>query len=237
MKFPCQLCGKKCLSSEALQQHLNSPAHNLKCTACNRIFKTELARQQHMDASHSKAPKAPSKTPSYKCVKCDGSFGSTQALQQHLASPAHDPALHCSERPFSNRQALQQNLVSPVYAPVLIYNAYSQPFDGQHTLQHVGHPSAPAPSYNHTNRNRPFDGLQLLQQQTTDPQPHAIPSPSHILPDTTVKVDCVPKRPKWLEETRVEPRQRLRPEMERTMGTLGEQDDSIGLANESIQFN
>lgn len=231
MKPLCQLCGKKCSSSEALEQHLNSPAHNLKCTVCNRIFKTELARQQHMDVSHPKTPsKAPSKAPSHKCVKCNGSFGSTQALQQHLASPAHDPALNCSNQPFSNRQPLQQNLVSPVYAPVLIYNAYNRPFDGQHTFQHVRHSPAPAPPNNYTNCNRPFDGLQLLQQQTTDSQ-------QHILPDTAVKVECLPKRPKGLEGARVEPQQRLRPEMARTMGTIQEQDDSIRLANQPLQYN
>ena len=246
MNCVCQHCGQKCQNSTALKQHENSPAHNLKCTACNRIFKTQLARQQHMNVSHPKAPskassktpsKASSKAPSYKCVKCNGSFGSTQALQQHSESPAHDPALHSSKRPFSDRQALQQNLMSPTYAPVLICNVYSRPFDGQHTLQHVGHSSAQVPSYDHTNFNRPSNGLQSLQQQTTDSKPYTIPSSSQILPNTAVSVECVPKPPKNLEEMRVEPQQGLRPEMERTMNTLPEQDDSVRPANQPFQYN
>jgi len=227
MSFLCPHCGKKCPSSEALNQHLNSQAHNLKCTACNRIFKTPPALQQHMGDSHPKAPsKAPPKAPSHKCVKCNRSFESNQALQQHLASLAHDPALHCSERPSSDRQALQQNLVSPVY-PILIYNVYSRPFDGQQTLQHVEHPSAQVPPYNHTNHNYPFNGLQSLQQQTTGSQPYTIPSSSHILPDTAVKVECMPKRPKKSDEIKVGPRRRPSPEKEQKKDKLQDKDERI----------
>ena len=220
MNFPCRHCGKKCQSLEARSQHENSPLHNLKC--CNRTFKIERDRQQHMDDLHKAPSKALSKAPSYKCVKCNRSFGSEQARQQHLASPTHD------------RQTLQQNLVPLVYAPTLISNAYSRSFDGQQTLQHVGQPSTQVPSYNHTNYNYPFNGLHSLQRQTTDPQTHTIPSSSRILPDTAVNVERVPERPIKLEEIRVGPRQRLRPE-ECTMGTVREQGDRP--ANQSIQYN
>ena len=246
MNFLCQYCCKKYQSLEARDQHENSPAHNLKCTICDRIFKIERDRQQHVDDLHkapskppskplskppskppskplSQAPsKALSKAPSYKCVKCNRSFRSEQARQQHLASPAHD------------RQTLQQNLVPLVYAPTLVSNAYSQSFDGQQTLQYMGQPRPPILSYNHTNYNYQFEGLHSLQRQTTDPQTPTIPSPSRILPDTAVNVERVLERPTRSEEIRVEPRRGLTSE-NCTMDTVREQDDRP--VNQSFQYN
>ncbi|KAF4633640.1 hypothetical protein G7Y89_g4481 [Cudoniella acicularis] len=51
------------------------------------------------------------------CIPCDRSFGSQQALHQHLNSPAHKFECNECERSFGSQQALHQHLNSPTHVP------------------------------------------------------------------------------------------------------------------------
>jgi hypothetical protein len=57
---------------------------------------------------------------SSRCIRCDRSFGSEDALQQHLRySPRHAPSFDCEtcDRSFSSKEALEKHLRdSPVHA-------------------------------------------------------------------------------------------------------------------------
>jgi len=54
----------------------------------------------------------------YRCTPCDRSFGSHQALQQHLNSSAHNFDCDECDRSFCSQQVLQQHLDSPAHIQV-----------------------------------------------------------------------------------------------------------------------
>ncbi|CZT08652.1 uncharacterized protein RAG0_13652 [Rhynchosporium agropyri] len=57
-----------------------------------------------------------------RCVPCDRDFGSQQALQQHLNSPAHAFDCEDCDKRFGSEQALQQHLDSPVHVVISEYS-------------------------------------------------------------------------------------------------------------------
>ena len=50
MAYRCTPCDRYFGSQQALQQHLNSSAHNFDCDECDRSFGSQKALQQHLDS-------------------------------------------------------------------------------------------------------------------------------------------------------------------------------------------
>ncbi|KAK0113063.1 hypothetical protein ONS95_014769 [Cadophora gregata] len=99
MAYVCVPCGRYFSSQQALQQHLDSPAHEFDCDDCDRSFKSQHALQQHLD----------SPAHCYNCGECGRSFKSQHALQQHLDSSAHIP------KDINNYVGIPRAEVNPVF--------------------------------------------------------------------------------------------------------------------------
>ncbi|CZR50571.1 uncharacterized protein PAC_00445 [Phialocephala subalpina] len=193
----CPPCDRSFGSQQALQQHLNSPAHDLvyECDECDRAFDTERALNQHLDS--------PAHDPVYECKEHNRTFASQQALNQHLDSPAHDPVYECKEhnRTFDSQQALSQHLNSPAHAPVYECDECDREFGSQQALnQHLNSP-AHAPVYECDECEREFGSQQALNQHLNSPA-HIFEcdecdrSFGRIVAITPVKIRCRQSREK-----------------------------------------
>jgi uncharacterized protein YlaI len=112
---------------------------------------------------------------SLRCVLCDRSFGSDEALQQHKRdSLAH--AFDCTtcDRHFSSDTALQQHLRdSPVHAPSFDCDDCDRSFDSDKALQqHLWDSLAHAPPFDCETCDRSFGSEETLGQHQRDSRAH-----------------------------------------------------------------
>ncbi|TAQ84811.1 hypothetical protein B7494_g6870 [Chlorociboria aeruginascens] len=105
MAHGCVLCHRNFDSQQALQQHMDSLAHNFDCEKCNENFSSQQALQQHLDS------------PAHSFIfEGNKSFGTKQALQQHLNSPAHS-FIFGGDKSFGTKQASRMDSESPAHIP------------------------------------------------------------------------------------------------------------------------
>ncbi|KAK8913373.1 Zinc finger protein 358 [Metarhizium anisopliae] len=105
---------------------------------------------------------------SFDCIACDRSFGSEEALEQHLRdAPVHAPSFECStcDRSFGSEEALEQHLRdAPVHAPSFECSACDRSFGSEEALeQHLR--DAPA-------CDRSFGSEEALAQHLRDSRAH-----------------------------------------------------------------
>lgn len=87
--WPCESCGKKFLSQEARDSHVEATGHSIQwnCEECSRAFQTEKALEQHQDATgHDQIC----------CDDCGMRFNSLRSLSQHLDATGHGSHLFWS---------------------------------------------------------------------------------------------------------------------------------------------
>lgn len=106
---------------------------------------------------------------------CDRSFGSEQALNQHLESPIHAPSLHCDtcDRSFGSGQALEQHLNSRIHAPSFGCETCDRSFNSEQALEQHLNSRIYAPSFKCETCDRPFDSEQALEQHLRNSPIHA----------------------------------------------------------------
>lgn len=114
---------------------------------------------------------------SFRCISCDRSFNSEEALQQHLrGSPAHALCYDCEDcdRSFDSEEALQQHLRdSPAHAPSYNCEYCNRLFNSEEALQqHLCDSPAHATCYDCENCDRSFDSKEALQQHLRDSRIH-----------------------------------------------------------------
>ncbi|KAK1456479.1 hypothetical protein CMEL01_16383 [Colletotrichum melonis] len=116
---------------------------------------------------------------SSRCVTCNRSFGSEEALQQHMSdSPIHSPSYDCDicDRSFGNDEALQQHLRdSPVHKPSYDCSTCDRSFGNDEALeQHLRDSPVHKPSYDCDTCKRSFGDDEALQQHRRDSPVHRL---------------------------------------------------------------
>ena len=111
-----------------------------------------------------------------RCVLCDRTFDTNEALQQHKRDvSAH--AFDCAtcDRHFGSEEALDQHLRdSPAHAPAFDCESCNRSFGSEEALdQHLRDSPAHAPSFNCESCNRPFGSEEALNQHLQDSPAHA----------------------------------------------------------------
>ncbi|KAJ0163700.1 Zinc finger protein [Colletotrichum tanaceti] len=114
---------------------------------------------------------------SSRCIPCDRSFGSQEALEQHLRdSPVHAPSLDCEacDRSFGSQEALEQHLRDP---PSHRQNTDCKPcnrsFGSQEALeQHLRDSPAHRQNTDCKPCNRSFGSQGALEQHLRDSPAH-----------------------------------------------------------------
>ncbi|KAG9230854.1 hypothetical protein BJ875DRAFT_138783 [Amylocarpus encephaloides] len=154
-EFDCEECDKSFRSQHALQQHLDSSAHNFDCEECDKSFKSQHALQQHLDSS----------AHNFDCEECDKSFKSQHALQQHLDSSAHNFDCEECDKSFKSQHALQQHLGSSAHN--FDCDECDKSFKSQHALQqHLG---SSAHNFDCDECDKSFKIQHALQQHLDSP--------------------------------------------------------------------
>ncbi len=124
-----------------------------------------------------------------RCGLCDRTFGTKQALQQHLRdSPAHTAALQCVEcdRVFNTKPALEQHLRdAPAHATTFDCDECNRTFQTEEALQqHLRDAPAHAATFDCDECDHTFQTEQALQQHLHDALAHSTSSDAGIIGDS-----------------------------------------------------
>jgi hypothetical protein len=106
--WPCESCGKKFLSQDARDSHVEATGHSIRwsCEECEKSFQSEKGLEQHQDATgHDQIC----------CSECQNKFNSLRSLSQHLDATGHGNHLcwrcpHCDSGAFDRLKDLLDHL-------------------------------------------------------------------------------------------------------------------------------
>ena len=106
--WPCESCGKKFLSQEARDSHVEATGHSAQwiCEECNKTFQSEKGLEQHQEATgHDQIC----------CDDCGNRFNSLRSLSQHLDATGHGLHLcwscpHCHNETWDRLKDLLDHL-------------------------------------------------------------------------------------------------------------------------------
>ncbi|KAJ5811813.1 zinc finger protein [Penicillium riverlandense] len=103
-EFECETCDRVFYSQHAVSQHMNALDHwasQFECETCTRGFSSQHAVNQHMNALDHWAPE-------FECDTCDFSSSSESVVNQHMADEGHYEH-YCTgcRRQFQNDNNLQ----------------------------------------------------------------------------------------------------------------------------------
>jgi hypothetical protein len=106
--WPCESCGKKFLSQEARDSHVEATGHSIQwiCEECSKAFQSEKGLEQHQDATgHDQIC----------CDDCGNIFNSMKSLSQHMDATGHGSQLswscpHCRGETWDRLKELLDHL-------------------------------------------------------------------------------------------------------------------------------